>query len=355
MASFIRRIVVVIASALLAGSCGDDDPPPGVDYLLCAGVRPGGWIAVFDCINDSLIDSLGYPGMNTPLQLSGSSTGQYITSLESGRPTRVWDLRSGTQASELRAPEYAIFLEDRNLLLTATVDTLRRYRLPGFEIDTAFWGRLWNAVRLTEPGTLLAINPRGPRERPLDYAQLVFFDINTLTLLDSFTVDDGSEPVQVRWIEPSRDGNMVYLLGADWSSPAVFAYSLREQRIVYRTNLFSAVGRCKLSPDQHELWVTDPGPPPTFGEAWPGHVLILNATTGAILDTIHTRGLDENHPDIRWRVDDIQFVPDQNKAYVNCMFRGPILVINTKTKEITKHLLHGEGRSADAIVALPHY
>lgn len=148
---------------------------------------------------------------------------------------------------------------------------------------------------------------------------------------------------------------MIYLLGADWSSPAVFAYSLREQRIVYRANLYSAFGRCKLSPNQRELWVTDPGPPPLFGDAWPGHILVLNATTGAVLDTIHARGLDDEFPDIRWRVDDIQFVPERTKAYVNCMFRGPILVINTKTREITKHLLHDEGRSADAIIALPRY
>lgn len=201
MACFMRRIVVVIAVVVALSGCGEDDPLPEVDYLLCAGVRPDGWIAVFDCRNDSLIDSLGYPGMNTPLQLSGSSTGEYITSLESGRPTRVWDVRSGTQASELMAPEYAIFLEGQHLLLTTTLDTLRTYQFPGFTLDTAIWVRLRNPIRLAGRDSLLAVNARGASGAPPDYSQIMLYDINSLTGVDSFTVDDGSESVQVRWIE----------------------------------------------------------------------------------------------------------------------------------------------------------
>lgn len=341
---------------MLLAACSDDKTTPTQEhYLLCAGVRPGGWIGVYDCDNDSLIDSLGYPGMLTPSELTGSSTGLYITSLESGRPTRVWDLRSRTQVSTLLAPEHAVFLEDHGVLLTTTLDTLRTYQLPEFAFDTAFWIRLRNPIRLSTQDTILCIVARGSAGSPPDYSQIGVFDLNSLTLVDSFTVDEGSEPVQCRWIEPSRDGDVLYLLGADWSSPSVFAYSLKDRRVIFRANLYSALGRCRLSPDERELWITDPGPPPTFGEAWPGHVLVLDAKTGAILDTIPTFGLDEEFPEIRWRVDDIRFVPGGHKAYVNCMFRGPILVIDTRSKEITNFLLKAPKRSADGIVVLPRY
>ena len=356
MKAFRWRGLISVAIACSLFACGSDDPVhTPVEYLLCAGVRPGGWIGVFDCKNDSLVDSLGYPGMLAPW-LYASSTGKYVASAESGRPTRIWDLRSRTQAGELESPEQVLFLDDRDALLTSNhIDTVKTYSIPGFAVDTSIWLRLSHPVRLAAGALAVGVRLRGRVDFPADQSQIAVIELNTLKLVDSFTVDDGSEPVQFRWIEPSRDGSVLYLLGADWSSPSVIAYSLRDHRVVFRTNLYSALGSCKLSPDQRELWVTDPGPPPTFGEAWPGHVLILNATTGAILDTIHTRGLDDEFPDIRWRVDDIQFVPGQDKAYVNCLYRGPILVIDTKSKEITRFLLHDEGRSADGIVVLPRY
>jgi hypothetical protein len=242
------------------------------------------------------------------------------------------------------------------IVLAARIDTLKIYSFLDFSLDTSFMVSCRWPTALPGSDRALMLRLRGPRGAPPERSLFTILDMATRQFVDSFVISDGlPSPMQAWTFDVSEDGRMLYAIGHDNVVPFVAGFSLNGRQLEFRTLLSSVYGHCRLSPDQRELWVTDPGPPPTIGPSWPGHILILDAMTGVIKDTIHTRGLDQVYPDIRWRVDDIQFVPGSNKAYVNCLYRGPILVIDTKSKEITKHLLHDEGRSADAIVALPRY
>lgn len=115
-------------------SCaGDESNTPSPHYILCAGIRPGGWIAVFDCDSDSLVDSLGYPGMLTPM-VYGSDAGDFLAAAESGRPTRIWDLRTRMQVKELLGPEQVLFVTGQQLLIATRVNFTNFYELPSLEL-----------------------------------------------------------------------------------------------------------------------------------------------------------------------------------------------------------------------------
>lgn len=353
--SRVTRVTVMglLLGCIVAG-CGDDDsPPPSVDYVLYAGVGPGGWIARFDCSGDSLVDSLGYAGMDTPEDIYGSPSGKYIATTESGRPTRVWDVRTGTQVGMLQSPSQVVFLEEKNLLIATTGDSLMVYSLPTFALDTAISIRLWNPIRLGD--TVLAVQVGGPEGVHADYSQLAVFDINTLELVDSIRVEAGTGFVDFVRVEPSRDGSVLYLLGGDPESPAVYAYSVRERGIIFRKSLQSGLGHLRLSPDERELWVADPGSSVPIGFPWRGSIHILDATTGDVLKTFHTFGLNGSPSDPAWPIYDVQFVPDLDKAYVSGLWGRPILVVDTKTREITHNLLNDEGRDSPGVVVLPRY
>lgn len=359
MAGFIRRVVVVIAAAFLAGGCENDDPP-AVHYLLCAGIHQiggDGWIAIIDCDTDSLVDSLGYPGMLGLSFMWGSPSGDFLLAGESGRPARAWDLRSRGEAAQVTGPHDALFLPDTQILVTSGNHITHVYSVPTFNLDTTLELSLLSLSPIPHTRSLLAIHRRGPYDELGDLSQLITLDLRGGVVTDSFFVADlgSSEPLQLKHVEISKDRSKHYVIGrAPGRSPVVVGQEASSGNTLFETPITAATGVCRLSPDGKELWVTDPGYTPIFGEPiWPGQVLVLSAATGAVIDTIPTLGLDDD-PNIRWWVDDVQFVPGLNKAYVNCKGR-PILVIDTKTKEVTRMIFGDSGRSAFSIAVVPRY
>jgi hypothetical protein len=99
-----------------------------------------------------------------------------------------------------------------------------------------------------------------------------------------------------------------------------------------------------VSPDDAELWVTDPGSPDPRSPAGPGHILIFDAASGVAIDTILTDGLDPINNWPLW-VNEIRFHPQGRKAYISCgVLRrggGPILVIDVRERRILD-LIYGD-------------
>lgn len=364
MASFIRRVVVVIAAVVALSSCGDDEPLPAVHYLLCAGIHQvggDGWIAIIDCDTDSLVDSLGYPGMLGMLLVTGSSDGNFIASRESNRPTRIWDMRSMSRIAAIGSGE-PVFMPSLAIYVAARIDSLLIYSLPDFVVDTSIGLRMRHPTRMPGTTRIAAVRERGPLDQLGDLSQVVILDLSDRQLVDSFSIvgQGSAQPLQIADIATSSNGGNFYAIGrAPAAQPIVACLEVASGTLSFQSDVTAATGKCKLSPDGKELWVSDPGYPPIFHDPiWPGQLLVLDARTGTVLDTIPTLGLDAN-PSTRWEVDDIQFVPGMNKAYVNCRpYYGqsrPILVIDTKTKEVTGMIFGDSGRSAFSIAVVPRY
>lgn len=364
MASLIRRIVVVIAATVALSGCGDDDdPPPAVHYLLCAGVHQiggDGWIAIIDCDTDSLVDSLGYAGMDLPSQVVGSNRGNYLAVVETGqRPTKIWDMSTRTIATEISGG-IPLFIDSENMYCQRSSDSVNFYQMPSFVRDTAIQLRWWFPELASNSRAVFAVHERGPEGHLGDLTQIVRLSFASLSIVDSFSIPDGESALQVADISVRADGSTLYALGRAAPRPPIVAgIDVSSREVLFRKSVTAATGQCKPSPDAKELWVSDPGYLPIFHEPiWPGQILVFDASTGAVLDTIPTLGLDPN-PSVRWEVNDIHFVPGMNKAYVNCRpYYGqsrPILVIDTKTKKVTGMIFGDSGRSAFSIAVVPRY
>jgi hypothetical protein len=86
--------------------------------------------------------------------------------------------------------------------------------------------------------------------------------------------------------------------------------------------------------------VADPGYPIEDFPGWPQAIFVYDAMTGALVDTVSIRGFNPGPHEEPPVAQDIRFLPDGSKAYVNCgsIFKGnqPILVINTHTRHIDR-------------------
>lgn len=360
----VAHTIAMIVLIIYCIGCGGKSPnTQSTQYVLVAGIHPSpGWIAIFDCASDSLIDSLGYDGQSGLSFVWGSPSGDFLAVGEASRPARIWDLRSKSQVANIALLRWAVFVPTAEKLLTFDGQYTRIYGMPNFEEDTTLDLSLIMPTRLPRTSLLLAIRPEGPRTAPQEMTEIVVIDCENRNIVDSFRLygQESSQPMSVRYLEAAREGAEFYALVEDPSAGAVaMRIDLETHEVVFRVPITAATGVCRLDPEGRELWVTDPGILPILGEPiWPGQVLVLDSKTGAVLDTIPTVGLDPSSG-ISWQVNDIQFVPGLRKVYVNCRpYFGqsrPLLVIDTETKAVTDLLLVDTKYSAFSISVVPQY
>ncbi len=351
---------VFCAGMVLFASCGEDDVNfAPADFRLCVGVwtvNGQQWVEVLDAKADSIVDSLA--PVSYPPYAWGSPRGDFLSA--SGR---IYDLRTGLMVTEIKG-YYPLFLPEAELYLLCYPDTVMYFQTPEFNLvdKIAVHGGLRPAVLVPNSATIAAvrlqISAMGDNRK-----EIVVFDYEEKSIIDSFFVPtpDGSGD-SLSWldIEPSPDGSRLFGLSLNWSE--VVCIDLATHGVVFRTRAtWRQMRTCRINPDdENELWVSVPGALSPFGgPITAGWIMILDSRTGAVLDTIPTLGLDTDST-VRWEVDDIQFVPGQHKAYVNCRpFHGvarPLLVIDTKNREVTK-MIFGEqtGMSPFSISLVPKY
>lgn len=344
--------VSAIALEFLSGCVNERAiAPTPQHYRLYAGMHggpanPSGWIGVFDCDTDSLVDSLTYPGMSAAYGGYASPDGKYLATQEAGRQTRIWDIQNGTQVVMLPRSHFSVtFFPEDSLALASAVDSTYIYRLPSFDLDTVIPIRLWYSKRIPNSTKILAISARGPTTRPVDLSLLVVFDISSRVLTDSIVIESDPEGFgfDVLSFDLSLTGSSLYAVGASPSGGRwLIGYDLIGRSVVFRPELARANGSCRVSWDGCEVWVTDPGATSSLNPVWPGLILVYDAHSGSVLDTIPTKGIYEGSPDQSLFVKDIRFVPGSDKVYVatgRASRTGyPLLVVDSKSREIEQIL-----------------
>lgn len=346
------RLILIVTSGCLA-NCANERAiaPIPQHYRLYAGMHggpanPSGWIGVFDCDSDSLVDSLTYPGMSVAHAGYASPDGKYLATQEAGRQTRIWDIQNGTQVVMLPRSHFSVsFFPEDSLVLASAVDSTYIYRLPSFDLDTVIPIRLWYSKRIPNSTKILAVSARGPTTRPVDLSLLVVFEISSRSLTDSIVIESDPEGFgfDVLSFDLSQTGNTLYAVGASPSGGRwLIGYDLIGRSIMFRRELASANGSCRVSWDGRDVWVTDPGSNWVIDPVWPGLTLVYDALSGNILDTIPTKGIYQGSPDQPLFVKDIRFVPGSDKVYVATGLSSrtgyPLLVVDSKSREIEQIL-----------------
>lgn len=368
-----RIIAIAAVSAITLGllsRCSNERAlaPVPQHYRLYAGMHggpanPSGWIGVFDCDTDSLVDSLSYPGMSVAYGGYASPDGKYLATQEAGRQTRIWDIQNGTQVVVLPRSHFSVtFFPEDSLALASAVDSTFVYHLPSFDVDTVIPIRLWYSRRIPNSTSVLAISARGSVTATVDRSLLLVFDTKSMSVTDSIVIESDPQGFgfDVFSFDLPQTGNMLYAVGA---SPAggrwLIGYDLTSRTVVFRRELVSATGSCRVSCDGREVWVTDPGSYSAVYPVWPGLILVFDATHGSLIDSIVTTGIHEGSPTQPLFVKDIRFAPETDKLYVTTgrtnLSGFPLLIIDSKSREIENVLLPNAPYLPGFIEVVPNY
>ena len=339
--------VVVLASLL--GCDKGTGPKPAPKYLLYAAMvapqgQANGFIAVIDCETDSIIDSVKnlseHPGV------VASPDGKYLAAISAGSPPLIIDAVNRTRIKSLAAPGLLpLFLPDAGILVYPDFDSTCVYSVPEFVVKEVWPRPRFVVEHGPGKGHLATIERRGDNLR--DRSKLVIFEYLNYRAVDSVVIDPDAQDVgfQIMNFTFSPDGARLYATGGQRGfGSGVVGYDLRTRETLFRQSLYGPFGYCRVTPDGREVWVTDPGYPIEDSPGWPQTIFIFDAVAGTLLDTVSIRNISPSSAE-PLAAQDIRFVPDGSKAYVNCgsFFKGnqPILVISTRTRRVDRLIFGG--------------
>jgi len=344
----------IIGASLLAGglalACATErglEPTPG-EYWLYAAVPgdPEGWIAVIDCATDSIVDTLRYGFQRGGVGVVASPDGRYLAVTGSGRPPLIWDVARRMPIGYFSAPTLPpTFLPDAHLVIGTPYESTLVFSLPSVTPMGAWPVELYNAQKVPGRSWVMGTDHRGYPPPGDDWSKLAIYDYAKGREIDSVIISPDEQGVgfQILTFCLSPDGRRLYALGGGaGGGPSLVGYDLDRRQFLFRQPVYSA-GNCRVTPDGREVWITDPGSN-LASPIFPGLIVIFDAMAGTVLDTITTTGYPPR-PTQPLFVLDIRFTPTGEKAYVNCRKWGtPILVIDTRTRQITK-LIFGDSRN----------
>jgi len=330
--------------------------PQRVKYLLYAGMQSaqGGHIAIYDTDADTLYDSIPGDFATYPGSVVASPDGQYLAVSR-----ELWNAKTATPIgtfSHIHDPFDPLFVPDTNLFIGRWRDSLRIYEIPSLTL----LNNLEQDIQFPQwiPGTsrIIGTDQYRPYTGP-GPDKLVIFEYKTRTVVDSLMGYDAAlSGFDLFRHTVSRDGRRVYVLAAKSGEGGfVVCLEIQTRRVVFQQPVSVIGGDCEESPDGHELWITQSIGGGISGPPSLGQVLILAAQTGAPLDTIPTVGLNPDRPESEpLALNTIEFLPDGLKAYINSawpLWPGPIVVIDTQTREVVK-ILYGEYRRFPISISL---
>jgi hypothetical protein len=153
-----------------------------------------------------------------------------------------------------------------------------------------------------------------------------------------------SDTFQVDKVVPAKDGDRLFFMGGGGgiSNTWVGCWSLEQDAMLWKRPMLTGNGGgLALSPDETELWVTDPGLADIAPN--PGTIFILEANSGAYLGGISLAGYYPP-PTPSWVPLTgawILFSPTGEKVYVGTGLRlnalsGSALVVDRRSRTITK-------------------
>ncbi len=342
--SFIRNKIplLAIATSVLA-SCGDDksvSPPSATYTLLTTIAKPGGMaLEAFDAESGARIHRVEDTGDPNAYFLTATNDGRYFSVLSQSHlitlfngadfdlvasvPTKCWHQAfSGTAA----------------FLVATRIDSTIVYEVPSGERAHAIGQGYEFLLTPHDSNEVIAIARRRANPYQEQSDSYLSLSMPTGEITDSFTFKspqtDGRVTCQVPPVL-SPDGNYIYLLAADDAGFAIFCFGLQSGDCLFRTAVATDKGSIAIRPDGEEVWITQSW----YSIIWPsddlGYVLVLDASTGAPVDTIHTLGHNQLFPEHSLYLKDIAFHQTLPRAYIAARLSKPgILVVNTDSKSI---------------------
>lgn len=342
--NFNKALLIAIISCLVL-SCSEDcpvcdpDPQPYRGYVYMSDYV-NRHIYQIETETDSLVDSIACPA--EPGYMGLSQDGRYLGVTyfwgAEDPKTIIYDAQTLQPLHELDQPANCYFLGRDDLMLTYRSDTLFYRSLPDFNvIDTDSVGLFLSPALDRRRGIIYGksdANPANP-----DSSYLIGYDYINRRIADTWHIEDD----QGGWFffgqaELNRKGSRMYLVGNTRVFPySVICFDPKKRSIIWSFSLSSNFGWAELSPDEQELYVVDPGW--SYGGTECGTLFILDANTGDYLHGISLYGFYEDSylPLQAWT---IAITPTGDKAYVGTgglmMGSGSLLVVDTKTREVTK-------------------
>lgn len=352
----ISRLCLTTIAALVL-TCSEKGTPPGAEAnRLIALLRlpaPGqpARIAIVDTDVDSVVAEFGLAGQDVGrLAVSGDGS-RAALSQEGG--FYVWDLNAHDLIWNRPSAFDPQFLPGGRLLVN-TPDSIVVYDR-SFAQTIARPGRIRFPQRFGRDDLVIGVEPRPSTEGGYENSKLTIVNTTTLREVDSIIVDPDSAGVGLhifRFIV-SKDGSRLYALGysgrADGeigtNRDVLIGYDIRTRRVLFVVGVDTAWGFCRLSPDETELWYTDAAE--IRYPLWRKFVFILDACTGAALDSVSTVGF---YPDTipfssnrALEPQEIRFERTGERVYVLCGALSfgsmqPIMVIDRDSREVLRLL-----------------
>jgi len=360
--------------ALILTGCAEERELEVHNSILLMGLFGGDadrWNAGFlDCRTDSILNGVVVPGMSLPAHAFGSPSGEYFI-VDGWGSIRLWDIR--TEQMVAYAPgsvgsfERCVFVPQLQRIVAASSSSTTLYHYPSMVTDTVFNSALISPIRIPNSNQLLAITRGDGGTLPINQSVLVTLDLGLRRITDSILLTDatGEAYQYLASLNLSPDGQSLCAFAFDTEERVeVLKIERRTGHVLYRVPTISGAD-CRFTPDGSELWYTDPkradvGPPIGFPlPHTPGVIVVLDGQSGAVLDTILTTGFTDNEQ-IGLEVNEIRFSPSGEKAYVSCRRTPswplpPLVVIDVKSRSVTKLLYLPHNESVDNLDMMPMY
>jgi len=352
-------VAVIIACGLLAAglSCAKKvTKPKPVEYRLYAS---GPWdkengatyIYVIDAEADTVIDTLRYQDDHAYLGITASPDGKYL-GIVGGQPnSRIYDASTLTMLAELNHRDYLAFVPEAGVIIGDGYHKLRLYDYHTFELIHEEDQCL--EIPQIFPGQSVAYGLESYTPGSMDSTGFVEYDCREREVLRSWPPfarrGGGKHEIIFRCFHIGPDRHRIYATSGITSSDGarigytIFCHDFDADSAIFEQPIYSPYGFVQVSPDGREVYLTDPGFPPSEAPT-PGKIFIYDAGNGALLDEISLLDLDTTgyrpRPLFAYG---IKFHPEKPKAYVACGnpmkdAPGTILVIDTDKREIIKYI-----------------
>jgi hypothetical protein len=334
----------------------DDDEEAGTNEYVLYGmagcwVNGDSYVLVFDTQADSLTDSIPV-SVPYAINYDVSLDGTMMAVNNGGPPTVVLDTETWSEIGRFDGEGIPRFASDIGCIIMFTALDIRYYGLSTLEliaVDSGAVGSLYyEPVVHQSKGLAYGWDNQycGLDTDDTCYMPFVAFDYRNHLVVKEWQVRETHGP-WVPWHHVvTRDGKTVFMKPAEFTSNLTLGRFDMETGVLTTFDFgFYATGDLELSPDDRELWHTDPG--------WPDRA--PNRGEIAIYDT---RSLDLTHQISLWGLHpfpdssqpisafEIEFLPTGEKAYVSanmCSFGfsgRSIVVIDAQEKEVIKELPH---------------
>lgn len=329
-------------------------PQPEPEYLLYAAMHgySEGWIAVINCATDSVIDSITH-GFQTGPGIVACPDGKYFAVLGSGRPPEIFDAVTRTPLTSLSAPSLPpVFLPSERIIICPQFDSSLVYNIPGFNLKEVWARPRWMTGPLGSSGRVASADNQHDSMSHPSY-QYVVFDSNGAPI-DSFAIrPDSGTLLQVDLpFTFSQDGTHFYGIAFGNVYPVSLAgYDLANHSLVFLQRTGYIPHDCRVSPDGREVWTADYGDRLGWDPDHKPSVHVYDAVTGVLKDTVSLSWSEPGFAGIL-RPWSIRFLPNSDKVYINSV-RGPILVVNSRTKKLYKLIFSESGRFTEDIDLAP--